>query len=121
VNAGETGSEPPGDTTAGVAAGSASTASLETVTEAPARPSAAVKQGPWVINLLSSRDKGYVEQVAARARNRDVAAEVTSAEVKGRTYWRLQVTGFATASAAKAAAAPVKKTLGIKDVWIHRR
>jgi hypothetical protein len=74
-----------------------------------------------VINLLSSPDKGYVEQYAARARSRGVPVELHSAEVKGRTYWRLQLTGFATASAAKAGAGPVKKKLRIRDVWIHRR
>lgn len=121
VKAVEPDSESPGDTSAGVPAKPVSTASLETAAVTPAKTPAAASQGPWVINLLSSRDKGYVEKVAARARDRDVSAEITSAEVKGRTYWRLQVTGFATASTAKTAAVPVKKKLGIKDVWIHRR
>jgi len=50
----------------------------------------------------------------------DIAVEIHSAEVKGRTYWRLQVTGFPTVRAAKAAAVPVKEKLGIDDVWIVR-
>ena len=98
-----------------------STASQKTATQAPAKPKAAAKQGPWVINLLSSPSKGYVEQVAARARARDIAVEIHSAEVKGRTYWRLQIPGFSSARAAKAGAGPVKEKLGIKDVWILRR
>lgn len=114
-------SETPDETAAEAPAKPASRTSQAPATQAPARQTATDNQGPWVINLLSSPDKGYVEQYAARARSKDVAVEMHSAKVKGRTYWRLQITGFATASAAKAGAVPVKKKLGIKDVWILRR
>lgn len=95
--------------------------SLETAPAAPSNLTTAVKQGPWVINLLSSTDKGYVERYAERARSRDVAVEVNSADVKGRTYWRMQITGFSSASAARAEAGGIREKLGIKDVWIFRR
>ena len=114
-------SETPDETAAEAPAKPASRTSQAPATQAPARQTATDNQGPWVINLLSSPDKGYVERYAARARSKDVAVEMHSAKVKGRTYWRLQITGFATASAAKAGAVPVKKKLGIKDVWILRR
>jgi hypothetical protein len=116
AKAGETADQP----ASAMPARLASTGTRETATQAPARRTSAGNQGPWVINLLSSTDKGYVEQYAARARSSDVAVEIHRAEVKGRTYWRLQITGFATASAAKAGAGPVKEKLGIRDVWIHR-
>ena len=76
--------------------------------------------GPWVINLLSSRDKAYVERYASRASARDIPMELHSAKVKGRQYWRLQVTGFPTMAAARSASVDIKKKLGIKDVWIHK-
>lgn len=105
---------------AGNTTGQVATTSHKTATPAPASRAVSDKQGPWVINLLSSPDKGYAERYAASAQSRGVALEMNSAEVKGRTYWRLQITGFSTARAAQAGAAPVKKKLGIKDVWIFK-
>ena len=66
-------------------------------------------------------DKGYVDSYAARARSSGVDVEVNSAEVKGRTYWRMQITGFASAGDARSEAGGVREKLGIKDVWIFRR
>jgi hypothetical protein len=94
--------------------------SLEPQVVAPPKVATPDKQGPWVINLMSSTARGYVEQHAARAHSRNVAVEVNSAEVKGRTYWRMQITGFSSARAARAEAAAVKEKLGITDVWIFR-
>ncbi|MGB5440719.1 MAG: SPOR domain-containing protein [Gammaproteobacteria bacterium] len=88
--------------------------------QTPAKPATADKKRPWAINLMSSRNKRNIEQSAARARSMDIAVEIHSAEVKGRTYWRLQVTGFPTVRAAKAVAVPVKEKPGIDDVWIGR-
>jgi len=94
--------------------------SQEPSIEAPIELAAPTKQGPWVINLMSSTDKRYVEQHAAQARSRNVAVEVNNAEVKGRTYWRMQISGFSSARVARAEAAAVKEKLGINDVWIFR-
>jgi hypothetical protein len=77
--------------------------------------------GPWVINLLSSRDKGYVSKAMADAQSVGVDVVVTSASVKGKQYWRLQIPGFKSMAEAKSAAAPVKEKLKIKDVWIFKR
>jgi hypothetical protein len=41
--------------------------------------------------------------------------------VKGKEYWRLQVIGFENATEAKKYAIPIKKKLGIKDVWIFQQ
>ena len=46
---------------------------------------------------------------------------ITSAEVKGKQYWRLQIAGFESMAAARRAAAPVKDSLDINDVWIFKR
>jgi hypothetical protein len=76
--------------------------------------------GPWVINLISSTDRAYVERFS---RERDATrfnAVVNEARVRGRRYWRLQITGFESAAAARRQAAIVKQELGIKDVWIFR-
>ncbi len=57
--------------------------------------------GPWIINLISSRDRGYVSRYADQAKAKGVLAEVNHAEVKGREYWRLQIKGFQTMAEAK--------------------
>lgn len=85
----------------------------ETATPAPA--------GPWVINLISSPDKGYVEDFSQQSNAASFDAVMNSATVKGRQYWRLQITGFETAAAAKRQADTVKQALGIKEVWIFKQ
>ncbi len=79
-------------------------------------------EGPWIINLLSSRDKAYVERFS---RNSGAAekyqAAVNSAMVNGRQYWRLQLTGFESLAAAKRKAETVKQELGINEVWFIKR
>ena len=77
--------------------------------------------GPWVINLISSRKQAYVTRYAARAQAKGISTEIINAEVKGREYWRLQVTGFKTMDEAKYFSEPIKEELGIKDVWIFKR
>lgn len=79
------------------------------------------KTGPWAINLISSRRKADTERLAARAKSRDVPVEQTRATVKGKEYWRLQVTGFTSAREARSYANTVTAKLGLKDYWILKR
>ena len=88
--------------------------------EAPAAK-AGTAGGPWVINLTSSNDKAAADRFAARARSKGIPVELVKAEVKGRDYWRMQLTGFASKDAARTFAGPVKEKLGLKDVWIFRQ
>ena len=77
--------------------------------------------GPWVINLISSRDRGYVSRFADRAQAKGISVEINNAEVKGREYWRLQIKDFQTMAEAKSFSEPIKEKLGLKDVWIFKR
>jgi hypothetical protein len=77
--------------------------------------------GPWIINLLSSRSKRDTDRLAGVAATHGIPVVQSRAIVKGKEYWRLQVTGFKNASEAKNYALPVKQKLGIKDVWIFRK
>ena len=70
---------------------------------------------------MSSIDRDYLQQVARRAQAADIETELTSALVKGRQYWRLQVTGFRSLAAAKARASEIQQSLHIKDVWFLKR
>jgi len=77
--------------------------------------------GPWIINLLSSRKKLDIDRLAEIAATHGIPVVQNRAIVKGKEYWRLQVTGFENAAEAKNYAIPVKKQLGIKDVWIFQQ
>jgi len=90
-------------------------------TAARVTETAAVHTGPWVINLLSSPDKAYVEKAMADAQSSGFAVTIMSAKVKGKQYWRLQIPGFESMAAAKKAAVPVKEQMKIKEVWIFKR
>jgi cell division septation protein DedD len=79
------------------------------------------KSGPWVINLASSGNKDNAERFRAKARARDIAADLSRVTVKGKDYWRVQVPGFATAAEAQAAAESIKEKLGLDEVWIVKQ
>jgi cell division septation protein DedD len=79
------------------------------------------ERSPWVINLISSSSKSDAEHFMAKARSRGVAAGIYRVAVKGKDYWRVQVSGFATAADAKAEASLIRKKLGIDDVWVLKR
>jgi cell division septation protein DedD len=99
------------------------TPAILAATPAPATTAtpATTASGPWVINLISSQDKAAVDRFAARARTKGIPAELVKAEVKGRDFWRAQLTGFASRDAARAYAGPAKEKLRLKDVWIFRK
>jgi hypothetical protein len=84
-------------------------------------PKSSLKEGRWVINLLSDPNKALAGRFADRARERGVPVEQTRSEVKGRVFWRVQLTGFETASEARAHADEVKAKLRLKDVWIFKQ
>ncbi len=91
------------------------------VTPVLAKEVVTADSGPWIINLLSSPDKAYVNNAMLKARSRGFDVVVTGARVKGKQYWRLQMPGFESMAAAKKAAEPVKEQMKIKDVWILKR
>ena len=106
-----------------LAAATSKVATLESekpVNVEPPTPSAA-KQGPWVINIASSQDKADANRLAEKARSSDFQTELQQVTVKGRQYWRVQITGFATKEEARATSGSVKEALGLKDVWITTR
>jgi len=84
-------------------------------------PKTSLKEGRWVINLLSDPNKALTERFADRARDRGVPVEENRSEVKGRVFWRVQITGFGTMSEARAHAEEVKAKLRLKDVWIFKQ
>ena len=78
------------------------------------------KVGSWVINLLSDPNQALAARFADDARSRGIPVEENQTQVKGRTYWRVQITGFETAAEARSEAQEVKEKLQLKDVWVFR-
>ena len=106
---------------AAVAPAVAVSASPPIATSSRATETTTVHSGPWVINLLSSPDKAYVDKAKTEAQSRGIAVVTTGAMVKGKQYWRLQIPGFESMTAARKAAEPVKEQMKIKEVWIFKR
>lgn len=79
------------------------------------------KNGPWVINLVSTSSKIDAERLAKKALSKNIQTELQQTTVKGTKYWRVQITGFPTADDAKTYAVTAKKQLGLNDTWIMKR
>jgi cell division septation protein DedD len=74
--------------------------------------------GPWVINLASFLNKADAENFIENAESRGVTAGLYQVTVNGKIYWRVRVSGFATAAEAKTKTSLIKEKLGLKDVWV---
>lgn len=85
--------------------------------------------GPELVELIASHGISESDELkasiaprpAGQARAQDIVVEQHRVTVKGREFWRVQVTGFATAKAARSYADSARKKLGFKDVWIFKR
>ena len=80
----------------------------------------AEKRGPWVVNLMSSPRKSDADRFADKARKQGIPVEQVTIRLKGREFFRVQLTGFLTQKQAEESARPVKDKLGLKDVWIFK-
>jgi PilZ domain/SPOR domain len=80
----------------------------------------AEKHGSWVINLLSSPNKSDADRFAGKARKLGIPVEQETIRLKGKEFFRVQLTGFLTENQAEESAGPVKKRLGLKEVWIFK-
>lgn len=91
--------------------------------EAPVKPQQRKRQreGDWVINLASYKSYSYAARKQAEFADKGVDVEQVQAEVKGKTIYRLCVTGFDSSRAAKTEAAGIQARLGLGSTWIARR
>ncbi len=74
--------------------------------------------GKWVINLASYVSKKTATRHMDSFQKKGVAAEMVSADVHGRTIYRVRLAGFDTLEAAKAMAPKVERQLSLKETWI---
>lgn len=117
VAGGQSGSRNPNTATAGTAA------VMEHRDPAGSeRPAVGVdNMGPWVINLVSSPSKADADRLEEKARSSDIQTQQQQVTVKGKQYWRVQISGFSTAGEARTYADTAMERLGLKDVWIMKR
>jgi cell division septation protein DedD len=85
------------------------------------QPSAASDGGPWVINLASLDNQAAADRFSRRAQSHGVEVHQQVVEVRGAQRWRVQVTGFASATEARNNASTIRDKLGLKEIWITRR
>ena len=78
-------------------------------------------EGPWVINLVSSSSQADADRMAEKARSVGIQTQQQQVTVKGKHYWRVQITGFATKEQASAYGDTAIAKLGLNDVWVMSR
>jgi len=90
-------------------------------TPPPATPPPGMGGGrDWALNVASYADAASAERQAAQLRGAGYPVSVQPATVNGRNWYRVQVPGYASQQAAKAAAQELQSKLGLKGVWVVR-
>lgn len=89
----------------------------------PAKSSKATsrRNGPWVVNLLSVSSRSEAKREIKRLKKMDIQAEIQTAKVKQQTWYRIQVTGFATSSEAQDFGDRIAVQTGLKGAWAARK
>ncbi len=76
--------------------------------------------GGWILQVAAAAGPVEAEREAKKLRGAGYMPEIAAAEVKGRTWHRVRITGFASAADARKAAEAIKAKLGYTNVWIAR-
>jgi cell division septation protein DedD len=83
--------------------------------------SSAPSKGDWVVNISSHAKEGLATKENARLQSLGLNSEIHTARVRERTWYRIQITGFASKDEAKAKLKDLQQHSGIKDAWIGKR
>lgn len=85
----------------------------------PATPALAPTGGNWALNIASYSESAVAEREAERLRAAGYGgARVQTASINGKTWHRVQLSGFASEGAARAAATELKGRLGLQNIWV---
>lgn len=92
----------------------------------PAKASAAVVakppvagSGTWALNVASYPDAAVAEREALRLRTAGYASAGTqAATISGKTWYRVQLGGFASEALARSTAVELKTKMGLQNVWV---
>lgn len=78
-------------------------------------------KGDWVVNISSHAKEDLATRENARLQSLGLNSEIHTARVRERTWFRIQITGFASKNEAKAKLKDLQQYSGIKDAWIGKR
>lgn len=81
--------------------------------------SASLPAGHWVINLISVGSLAGAQKALNRLAAKGIKAEVAPAQVNGKTWYRVRVSGFKTRAAAERRRDALAQQYGMKDMWVH--
>ena len=85
---------------------------------APAAPASA-GSGAWALNIASFSEAAVAEREVVRLRAAGYASAVSQpATINGKSWHRVQIGGYASESAARAAALELKARLGVQNIWV---
>lgn len=87
---------------------------------APSQPPPAGGSGEWGINVASYPTVADADQHAQQLRGAGYAATVQPAQVRGQTWYRVQLRGYPSADAARAVAAELQSRFSYQGLWINR-
>lgn len=73
--------------------------------------------GPWVVNLVSTPSEKEARALSARLQRSGISPSIRQVNIKGKTWYRLHVDGFANAAAAKRYADSVRGKPGLDQAW----
>jgi cell division protein FtsN len=73
------------------------------------------------VHLASSDEKPLAERYRDRAREAGIAADISPAQMGGKTWYRVTVQGFATPEQARAYVANEARKAGFGAAWIAKR
>ncbi len=74
----------------------------------------------WVVNLASVESKHAAIKAQGRYKAHGIASEIYAAVIKGKTWYRLRIGGFASKQEAIAQKRYLAKKHGIKDAWVQK-
>jgi cell division septation protein DedD len=95
---------------------------LQPLPVTPQTPISSVpSKGDWVVNISSHAKEDLATKENRRLQSLGLNSEIHAARVRERTWYRIQITGFASKDEAKAKLKSLQQYSGIKDAWIGKR
>lgn len=86
----------------------------------PAPGGAASGSGEWGVNVASYPVLDDADRHAQQLRAAGYAATVQQAQVKGHAWFRVQLSGYSSADAARAAASELQARFAYKGLWVNK-
>ncbi len=83
-------------------------------------PSSKPAGGRWVLQLASSASPVEAEREVKKLQAAGYSPEIVTAEIKGKTWHRVRISGFSSAAEARKTADELKAKLGYQNSWIAK-